>query len=530
VVSAGVEEVRAAEVIGSLSLATDLGIGVPLEHGLWSTLVTVRLGERLGVDGETAQSAFYSCLLFYVGCTAGAELAADVFGSDDALTTYGTPVRFGTRLQVARGMLRAVAPPGGSVLRRVAQLTRLPRLARELGDHSAASCEVARMLATRLGLPPAIGALFAFTDERWDGKGIPGRAAGEGIPLAMRLVQVGRDATFQSMLAGESRATEVIADRAGRAFDPEIAGVLVAHAPEIFATPASDQSLWEAVLDAEPAPRIILRGDAIDAALAAVGDFADLASSYLAGHSAAVSRLAGLAAERSSLDAATVRLVGRAGHLHDLGRVAVPVRVWNHPGPLTPDAWEQVRLHAYYSERVLSRAPPLAAVAGVASFHHERLDGSGYHRGAVARELAPPARLLAAADAYTAMTELRPYRAALTAARAASLIGEEVRAGRLDGDASAAVLAAAGQHPPTFARPAGLTEREATVIGLLARGLLTKQVAAALGVSVKTADRHVQNAYAKIGVSTRAAATLFAMEHDLVAWGELPIGSAKRRS
>ena len=65
-------------------------------------------------------------------------------------------------------------------------------------------------------------------------------------------------------------------------------------------------------------------------------------------------------------------------------------------------------------------------------------------------------------------------------------------------------------------RPAGLTEREAMVLGLLARGLQTKQVAATLGIAPKTADHHIQNVYAKIGVSTRAAATLFAMEHGLV--------------
>jgi hypothetical protein len=97
------EEVRAAEVIGSLSLATDLGIGVPLEHGLLSTWVAVRLADRLGVDEETAHSVFYSCLLFYVGCTAGAELAADVFGADDALTTYGTPVRSGLAWRCCKG-------------------------------------------------------------------------------------------------------------------------------------------------------------------------------------------------------------------------------------------------------------------------------------------------------------------------------------------------------------------------------------------------------------------------------------------
>jgi HD-GYP domain-containing protein (c-di-GMP phosphodiesterase class II) len=194
------------------------------------------------------------------------------------------------------------------------------------------------------------------------------------------------------------------------------------------------------------------------------------------------------------------------------------------------DEWEQVRLHAYHTERVLSRSPFLSTVAPVASSHHERLDGSGYHRGASAATLGPPARLLAAADAYHAMTEPRPHRAALSADEAATILREEARAGRLDADVVAAVLESVGQRAPRIERPAGLTEREAEVVGLLARGLQTKQIARALDISPKTADHHVQNAYGKIGVSTRAAAALFAMEHGLVAWGELPIGPGARHS
>jgi DNA-binding NarL/FixJ family response regulator len=136
---------------------------------------------------------------------------------------------------------------------------------------------------------------------------------------------------------------------------------------------------------------------------------------------------------------------------------------------------------------------------------------------------------LAAADAFHAMTEPRPYREPLPPEAAAETLADEAGAGRLDADAVAAVVEAAGQRAPPIERPAGLTEREAEVVGMLARGLQTKQVARALGISAKTADRHVQNAYRKIGVSTRAAATLFAMEHGLVAWGELPIARPAAR-
>jgi HD-GYP domain-containing protein (c-di-GMP phosphodiesterase class II) len=521
------ERVRAAEVIGALSLATDLGIGVSLEHGLQSTLIAIRLSERLGVDPDTASQTYYACLLFYVGCTADAEVAAETFGDDDALTTYGLPTRFGSRPEMMAGILRSLATSGSPPPLRVMQIVRgAPRAAREFKGHVTAFCEVAQMLTDRLGLPASMQGLFGFLVERWDGKGLPGRARHEEIPLPVRIASVARDAAFQRMLGGLEFAAQVVRRRAGGAFDPAVAVPLADAAAELLALDA-DASVWEETLACEPGPRLTLEGESIDRALGAMGDFADLASPYLVGHSAGVANLAAAAARWCRLDTAELVRVRRGGMVHDLGRVAVPVRVWQKAAPLSPDDWERVRLHAYHCERVLARSPFLAALAPVASFHHERLDGSGYHRGTAAADLTPPARLLAAADAYHAMTEPRPHRAALSPRQAAEALGREAGAGRLDPDAVAAVLEAAGQRVPRMERPAGLTEREVEVIALLARGLQTKQVARRLGISVKTADHHVQNAYAKIGVSTRAAAALFAMQHGLTAWGELPIGRTR---
>ena len=206
-----------------------------------------------------------------------------------------------------------------------------------------------------------------------------------------------------------------------------------------------------------------------------------------------------------------------------MGRVAIATRIWNVPRPLEVDEWEQVRLHTYHTERILSRSPFLARLAKVACSDHERLGGSGYHRGTPASALGRSARLLAAVDAYHAMTEPRPHRPPQAPGHAAQALSNDASQGLFDADAASAVLEAAGQGVTRINRPAGLTDREAQVVGLLARGLQTKQVAAVLGISAKTADRHIQNAYAKLGVSTCAAATLLAIEHGLLALGEFPI-------
>jgi HD-GYP domain-containing protein (c-di-GMP phosphodiesterase class II) len=405
----------------------------------------------------------------------------------------------------------------------------LPRFALEFKGVIAAICEVAQMLTDQLGLPAPVSALFAHVAERWDGKGQPGHARRDEIPLPVRIVHVARDAAFQRMLGGEEFAARVVRERAGGAFDPDIAALLAEEAAEILALD-TEASVWERTLACEPMPRLMLEGAAIDRALAAMGEFADLVSPFLVGHSAGVAQLAAMAAQRCGFEAADVVEIRRAALVHDLGRVAVPARIWQQPGPLTLDDWEQVRLHAYHSERVLTRSRFLAALAPAATFHHERLDGSGYHRGASAVALTRAARLLAAADAYRAMVEPRAHREALPPERAADTLSREARAGRFDPEAVTAVLEAAGQRVPRIERPAGLTEREAEVVGLIARGLQTKQVARELQISVKTADRHLQNAYRKMGVSTRAAAALFAMRHGLATWGELPIGNAGDRS
>ena len=175
------DEIRTAEVIASLCLATDLGMGLPLEHGLQSTLFAMRLADRLGVDSATASQTYYGCLLFYVGCTADAEISADLFKGD--LLTHFNPVMFGSPAQTMAGILRALADPESAMPVRALQAAgRLPTAVRGHRRHIAAMCEVAQMLSDRLGMPPDVQHLFAHLTERWDGKGQPARPPGRGDP------------------------------------------------------------------------------------------------------------------------------------------------------------------------------------------------------------------------------------------------------------------------------------------------------------------------------------------------------------
>jgi HD-GYP domain-containing protein (c-di-GMP phosphodiesterase class II) len=510
------EELRLAELVAALSLATDLGMGQPMEHELRTCLLAVRLGEALGLAERTLAEIYYVALLRWVGCTSHAHELAGWF--DDELEAHrrAAAIDFGRPHAVLADLVRH-AGAGRRPLDRAATVAGALTSGRgAVGDLFASSCEVGERLADRLGTPPGVRAAIGHAFERWDGHGWPRRLRGEAIALSTRVVNVAHDAVVFDRLGGEDAAVAVVRERVGALYDPAVALRFAEDGPDLLAG-LETSTLWEAVLDAETGDRPQLDGERRRTALEAVADFVDLKSPFTSGHSRGVAALAGEAARRARLLDADVETVEHAALVHDLGRTGIPNGIWDRPGPLGDAEWERVRLHPYFTERMLARPRALAALAALAGTHHERLDGSGYHRGSTASALAPAARILAAADAYHAMTEPRPHRPARTADAAAEELRREVRAGRLDGDAVACVLAAAG-HGVRRRRewPAGLTAREVEVVRLVARGLTNRQIAAELVISPRTAGHHVQHVYRKIGVSTRAAAALFAMEHDLL--------------
>jgi HD-GYP domain-containing protein (c-di-GMP phosphodiesterase class II) len=485
---------RRAELLCALSLATDLGSGQPLEHGLRVCAAAVALGEAAGV--EDLEAVYCAALLHAVGCTSDAFEAARLYGDDVAVRAGYATVDGGKPLEVI-GFLARYAGGGGAPAAFVRAVAAGPRQARA---GFAAHCEVGVRLGDRLGLPAAARDALGFVFERWDGKGFPNGAAGEAIPETARVLHVARDAVVLTASVGAEAACRKL--RARTAYEPRLVRAL---SPTMLG-----DTTWEALLAHDAAPAGALGGDALDTALRAVADFSDLKSPFTLGHSHRVADLAEAAAWRLDLDPVTAR---RAALVHDLGRVAISNAIWDKPGPLTGAESERVRLHPYYAQRALSRCPALRPLGALAAAHHERLDGSGYPAGAT--ELPQLAQVVAAAEAYAGMTEARPHRAALVEASAAA----ELRAAALDTRAVEAVLAAAGHRdaqPVKRELPAGLSEREAQVLALVARGHANKAIAARLGISPKTVGHHVSHVYGKIGVSTRAAAALFAVEHKLL--------------
>jgi HD-GYP domain-containing protein (c-di-GMP phosphodiesterase class II) len=518
--TAGGERVRLAEPVAALSLATDLGMGQPLEQALGACLLAVAAGTELGLDGATRSDVYYLALLRFIGCTSDAHEQAALVGGDEIAFYAGVaPAVMGEAPEYLAFLVRrfaAAAPP----------LHRARIVGHMLADGTAGArrsiaihCEVARMLAARMGLPERMGICFAHVFERWDGKGLPGELSGAAIPMPARIVAAARDVDLFHRLGGWDSVVDVLRRRRGKAYDPDVADVFLAEG-ERWLAQIADAPVWEVALAVEPEPWVWVDDARLDAVLEALAAFADLKSPFTRGHSQGVAALAEGAARHAGLGEREAHEVRRAALVHDLGRTGIPNGIWDKPGPLTRTEWERVRLHPYLTERVLSQAAALAPLAALAGAHHERLDGSGYHRGSPAALLSAAARILAAADAYQAMTQERPHRPAFSSQEAAKVLAAEADRGRLDGDAVRCVLAAAGQghsHGHRRAWPAGLSEREVEVLRLIARGASYKAVGERLSISPKTAEHHVAHIYAKSGVSSRAAAALFAMEHDLLA-------------
>ncbi|WP_037366706.1 HD domain-containing phosphohydrolase [Amycolatopsis orientalis] len=503
--------VRLSELVATLSLVADLGMGRPMERVLRQTVIALRLADAAGADDSVRAAAYYTSLLTWVGCAADTSELAALFGDETELYADSHD---GDLAGVAMAMfvLRHLGR-GSPRLRRATLAGRfLATAGRSVQQVMQAHCQSASELAGRLDLGADVCRPLLQSFERWDGRGVPGEAGGADLDPAIRLVQLADNVEAFLDTAGVDGAVAVARERRGTQFDPALVDCFLEHRGDILAGLDRIQA-WDEVIALDPRLGARLAEDELDRALQAFADFADLKSPPRLGHSRGVAALAAEGATRLGLPAPDVRLVRRAGWAHDIGMIGVPSAIWNATRPWSLAQAERARTHPYLTERMLAGMPGLAAVARCAAHHHERLDGSGYPHGLSGDALPMTSRVLAAADVYHALGEPRPHRAPLAPAAAARVLTAEARSGRLDPDAVSAVLAAAGRGVRRTS--GGLTAREVEVLLQLARGLSNPEIAAALTVSRKTVSTHLEHIYAKLGVTTRTQAALVAMRRGL---------------
>jgi len=506
--------VRLADLLAGLSRLADLGFGLQMGTALRSCVLATRLARSVDLTEDEVRAAYYTSLLHHVGCVGYAHETARLLG-DELVANEAAARTDATSVQDLFATFLPALTRGRPPLERARLvLTALARGNRWGDEFTTTACEVGRDSARRLRLPDAVQSSLFHVYDMWHGKNRPGELHGDDIPVGARVARLAGLAVLFDQLGGTQLAVQAVRQRAGGMLDPSLVARFSDHATAWLADlAATDPRL--SLLHEEPKPHVTVTDTREVARI--FGDLADLKSPYLLGHSRGVSALAADAGVRLGLSDATRWELEVAGLLHDVGRVAVSNVVWDKPGRLDADDWEHVRLHPYHSERILAGSEELVRLAPLVGRHHERLDGSGYHRGCTAEDLSLPARVLAAADCYRTATEPRPHRPARDPEQARRHLADQARRGLLDADAVAAVLAAAGHvaRVPPRLLPMGLSDRECEVLGLLAQGSSNADIASRLVISRRTAEHHVQHIYAKIGVSTRAAATMFAVEHHL---------------
>ena len=512
--------VRRNEVIGVLSLATDFACGQPLGYGLRSAIASVALARSMGLGEAVATEAYYHGLLRYCGCTAETDRLNALFGDEIAIRKDFSAIDPADGPELIRILMKYVGP------------ARADRPPLEHGDDNfhgvmgatvsvfSSHCEVAALIAERLGLPVKIRDNLRQLYERWDGHGFPAGLSGEAISLPVRLVLVVQDAMALADIMPLDRVPGIIAGRSGGPYDPAVVEAFMPHLERLLA-PLSDDEAWATAMALDVADAKPLSDEELDNASAVIADFIDLKSPVIAGHSRAVGALVDAAAAAARMAETDRAVLRRAGLWHDIGYIAIPGTLRFGETP-PAEGSERSRLHPYFAERLTQRVPGLAAIGAAIAEHHERLDGSGFHRGIRASDLSRPSRLLAVVEAYQNLIEDRPFRVTLTPKEAALRLREAVKEGALDGEAVACVLQAAGQGSRGKKVPqvAGLTRREVDVLVKVAMGLTTKEIGRVLHLSPKTIDNHIQSIYAKLGVNTRGGATLFALEHGLLRPGQ----------
>lgn len=508
---------RLADLVTGLSRLADLGFGLPPGASLRASALAAVLSRSLDLAEDDVRAALYVGLLRHVGCVGYAHETARMFGDEFILNVAAERSNLADPRDVAATLVPALTRGRPPVDRVLLTLTSLARGRRFGKSYDTASCEVGRDAARRLRLPDEVQHGVYHSSEWWNGGGAPDGVAGGDIPLAARVAAVSSVAVLFDSVDGVGLAVDAVRRRSGGILDPQITDHFARRAEALLGeVNATDPA--ELVLAAEPHPVATVPGPRLVEVAAVFGDIADVKTPHMYGHARGVAALARDAGQRLRLGSSEVADLEVAGLLHDVGRVAISNTVWEKPDRLNGHEWEQVRLHAYHSERILAGSQQLAPLARLVGMHHERCDGSGYHRSCTSTDLSVRARVLAAADAYQAMTQKRAHRPALRPEHAEQQLRECAAKGRLDADAVAAVLAAAGHATPPVRRqlPAGLTDREVEVLRLVAEGCSNKDIARRLVISRRTAEHHVQQIYSKLGRSSRAAAAMFAMEHHLL--------------
>jgi HD-GYP domain-containing protein (c-di-GMP phosphodiesterase class II) len=422
--------VRVSDIISALSFALDLSEGQPMGHSVNCCVIGMRLAEILQVRHDLRSDLYYALLLKDAGCSSNAARMYQIFGGDDLKAKRDIKTMDWGRVNFEglQYLLRNVMP-GRSTIDRVLSMASIT-LNREKQTHELIElrCNRGAAIATRLGFSDTTAAAIHALDEHWDGSGFPNHRCGEEIPYFARILGLVQTLEVFAMLNGPGEAFDIIHQRSGSWFDPAIVRAAAELQREKSLWPAlSDGSARQIAIGLETPDQVLFASDEqIENICRAFSEIVDAKSPYMQHHSQGVASAAQAIAERLNFSRKDMTILHRAALLHDIGKLSVPNNILDKPGKLTSPEWETVRLHPYYTQRILEKITGFQHLAFIASTHHEKLNGSGYYRNLRGSQLPISSRALAVADIYDSLAAKRSYRDALPLEQVLELMSREV--------------------------------------------------------------------------------------------------------
>jgi HD-GYP domain-containing protein (c-di-GMP phosphodiesterase class II) len=476
--------------------------------------------ELMRVSDEERLTVYYTALLKDAGCTSWTSELASVWQGDE-IAARRELIIFTDRTSYSgleAWMQQYVAPGLPMSARQSLFQEVIQGLPQVIAGAITDTAEVAGRIARRLGMPQSVQAATHHLFEQWDGNGAPDGLKEVQIPLASRIVLPTFFVIPVNRIHGRQNAVEAVRRGRGSTFDPEVIDALEELASrEDFWSGLEGERIQERVLAMEPeSPLSNVGEERIENIAFAFADFIDLKSRFAAAHSRRVAKVAEQLARLLNCAPEAVIQIRRAALMHDLGLVAIPsFSLEKQEEELSEAEREEYRLHPYHGERILRRVPAMAAFAEMVGNHQERVDGSGYFRGMSGSNISLGARIIAVADRLDELTHDAPGRKAVELQDALTIIDSDRGFDREIVQALRRALGK-GEPAPEQPLPAGLTRREVDVLRLAARGMTRAQIGDELKITENTVRHHLEHIYSKTGTSTRVAATLFAIENELL--------------
>jgi HD-GYP domain-containing protein (c-di-GMP phosphodiesterase class II) len=417
-----------SELIGALSYALDITEGQPAGHCVRCCWIGMHIGRQAGLSQDQLWELYYTLLLKDLGCSSNAARICELYLTDDLQFKRDFKTVGDSLPQVLSFVLTHTGLNAGLAERFRSVLTIMRNGSEIAHELIATRCQRGAEIARLLRFSDSVASGIYSLDEHFNGNGKPEGLAGEAIPIFARIALLAQVIDVFHTADGRQAALDEIRTRAGRWFDPQLVAAfeLVAQ-QEQFWTTLGSADVDRAVLELEPAGHEVpLDEDYLDDIAAAFGQVVDSKSPYTSGHSARVALYTDMIGEALGLTDERRRWLKRAALLHDVGKLGVSNSVLDKPGSLDRAEWDAVKLHATYTETILSRITAFAELSRVAGAHHERLDGNGYPRGLGADDISVETRIITTADIFDAITAERPYRGAIPVPQALAMMEKTV--------------------------------------------------------------------------------------------------------